>query len=102
METDEELLTDEQIFIVRLWKSLSEIDILSIAVFLKTKNDKKETKQLIDYYYSNLDSRTWADEIFDLTSKCSGFLNLNDFFVNKFNSSIESAISNINPITKKK
>jgi hypothetical protein len=102
METDEELLNDEQIFIVRLLKNLSEIDTRSMAIFLKTKYDKKQIKQLLDYYYSNIDSKTWADEIFSLTYKCSGFLNLNDLILDKFNSSIESATANIETTNKTK
>ena len=100
METDEELLNDEQIFIVRLLINLSEIDTRSMAIFLKTKYDTKQIKQLLDYYYSNIDSKTWADEIFSLTYKCSGFLNLNDLFVDKFNSAIEYALVNIKPTNK--
>jgi hypothetical protein len=100
METDEELLNDEQIFIVRLMNNLSEIDSRSIAIFLKTKYDKKQIKQLLDHYYSNMESKTWADEIFSLTYKCLGFFNLNDMFLDKFDWAIEYAIANIEPTNK--
>jgi hypothetical protein len=86
LETDEELLNDEQVFLVRMVNELSEIDIRSIFVFIKTKYNKQQIKDLLDDYYSNKDSKTWADTIFNLTYRCTGFLNLNDLLIDKFES----------------
>lgn len=86
LETDEELLNDEQLFIVRMMNELSEIDIRSVFVFIKTRYNKQQIKDLLDDYYSNKDSKTWADTIFNLTYRCTGFLNLNDLLLDKFES----------------
>jgi hypothetical protein len=83
METDEQLLNNEQIFLTRLFREVKSMDTYSIATFLKAHYNKEETFELIDVYYSTEENKSWSQYIFNLTKKCLGFLNLYDLLSEK-------------------
>jgi hypothetical protein len=102
METDEELLNNEQIFLTRLFREFNSIDIHSVATFLKVNYNKDESSELIDVYYSNEANKSWSQYIFNLTNKCLGFLNLYDLLADKFDANINNIIRKTKPTDKKK
>lgn len=102
MHTDEELLNNEQKFMVRLIKKLSLIDLRSIAIYIEENYDEDSISKMVDYYYSNKENKTWADSFFMLTYKCLGVLNLDNLLTEKLLENTSDIIETVEETEKPK
>ena len=100
LNTDEELLNNEQKFISRLIKKIGLIDMRSIAIYLEENYDEDNISELVDYYYSNKENKSWVDTFFRLTYKCLGFLNLNHLLTEKISEHTRDIIEIVEPTDK--
>lgn len=100
LNTDEELLNNEQKFISRLIKKIGLIDMRSIAIYLEENYDEDTISELVDYYYSNKENKSWVDTFFRLTYKCLGFLNLNHLLTEKISEHTRDIIEIVEPTDK--
>jgi hypothetical protein len=76
LHTDEELLNNEQKFVVRIMKELSKFDPLSITNLIDEYYDDDTIDEIVEYYYSNKQNKTWSDRLFKATYNCLRITNL--------------------------
>jgi hypothetical protein len=76
LHTDEELLNNEQKFVVRILKELSKFDPLSITNLIDEYYDDDTIDEIVEYYYSNKQNKTWSDRLFKATYNCLRITNL--------------------------
>jgi hypothetical protein len=100
LNTDHELLNNEQKLIVGIVKMLKDIDLRSIAIYMHEHYNEEHISNLITNYYSNKESKTWADSFFKVTYKCLGILNLNHMLLDKVLDAIEYIIDNVEQTDK--
>jgi hypothetical protein len=100
LNTDYELLNNEQKFIVEIVKILKDIDLRSIAIYMNEHYNEEHISNIITNYYSNKESKTWADSFFKVTYKCLGILNLNHMLIDKVLDEIEYIIDNVEQTDK--
>jgi hypothetical protein len=79
LNTDEELLNNEQKFIIRLIKRLSIIDPKSLIEYINKPIDTKIVSTIIEYYNSNKENKSWIEKFFNDTYECLGFSNLYEY-----------------------
>ena len=79
LNTDEELLNNEQKFITRLTKRVLEIDPRSLFESTDKHVDTKVIKKIIKYYNSNKENKSWIKQFFKDTYECLGFSNLYEY-----------------------
>ena len=100
LETDEELLNNEQKFITRFIRSLSSIDMRSIAIFIDEHYDEADVSEFVENYYLNKEDKSWSDTFFKITYRCLGVLNLNDLLTKKIFEYTNDIIQNVKPTDK--
>jgi hypothetical protein len=100
LNTDHELLNNEQKLIVGIVKMLKDIDLRSIAIYMHEHYNEEHISNLITNYYSNKENKTWADSFFEVTYKCLGILNLNHLLLDKILDEIEYIIDNVEQTDK--
>jgi hypothetical protein len=76
LHTDEELLNNEQRFVVRIIKELSKFDPLSITNLIDEYYDDDTIDEIVNYYYSSKENKTWSDRLFKATYNCMRITNL--------------------------
>jgi len=76
LHTDEELLNNEQKFIVRIMNELSKFDPLSITNLIDDYYDDDIIDEIVDYYYANKENKSWSDRLFKATYNCLRVTNL--------------------------
>jgi len=76
LHTDEELLNNEQKFIVRIMNELSKFDPLSITNLIDDYYDDDVIDEIVDYYYQNKQNKSWSDRLFKATYNCLRITNL--------------------------
>jgi hypothetical protein len=94
MNTDEELLNNEQKFVTRLIRKFQEIDKTSLAHLLNNIYDENSIDKLVKHYYANKENRSWSDTLFEITYKCLGILNLNHLLTYKISEYLDYALDN--------
>lgn len=76
LHTDVALLSNEQKFVVTIMKQLSKFDPLSITTLIDEHYDDELIDEIVDYYYSNKENKTWSDRLFNATYNCLRITNL--------------------------
>jgi hypothetical protein len=76
LNTDEELLNNEQKFVRRIIKELSKFDPLSITNLIDEYYDDETIDEIVDYYYANKENKSWSDRLFKATYSCLRITNL--------------------------
>jgi hypothetical protein len=81
LNTNEELLNNEQKFITRLVRRLSQIDTRSLIIPNKNKSYYKKviSKKITEYYNLNKKNKSWIKQFFKDTYNCLGFSNLYEY-----------------------
>ena len=92
MNTDEELLNDEQKFVTRVIRKLNELDKTSLANFLNNIYDEDSIDKLVKHYYATKENRSWSDALFQITYNCLGVLNLNHLLTYKISEYLENVL----------
>jgi hypothetical protein len=100
LNTDHELLNKEQKLIAGIVKMLSYIDLRSIAIYMNEHYNVEDISNIITHYYSNKENKTWADSFFQVTYKCLGIVNLDDFLLNKVLDETEHIIDTVEQTDK--
>jgi len=76
LNTDEQLLNNEQKIIIRLTKRLLEIDPRSFIESTYKYINTKFISKIIQYYNLNKENKSWIKQFFKDTYECLGFSNL--------------------------
>jgi hypothetical protein len=76
LHTDGKLLNNEQKFVVRIMTELSKFDPLSITNLIDEYYDDETIDEIVNYYYSNKENKTWSDRLFKATYYCMRITNL--------------------------
>ena len=100
LNTDEKLLNNEQKFISRLIKQLIQIDLHSIALFIKDNYKEENIIKMVEYYYLNTKNKSWSDTFFKITYKCLGIFNLNHFLTRHIFEYVMEIIENVESTDK--
>jgi hypothetical protein len=100
LNTDEELLNNEQKFIIRLVKILSYVDLSSITIYMYENYNEAGMSEMVDNYYSNKENKTWADSFFQITYKCLGILNLHHLLFDKVSDEIDHILDTVKQTDK--
>jgi hypothetical protein len=79
LNTDEEILNNEQKFITRLAKKLLEMDLRSFIISENKSYGKKVISKIIEYYNLNKKNKSWINQFFINTYNCLGFSNLYEY-----------------------
>jgi hypothetical protein len=94
MNTDEELLNNEQKLVTRVIRKFNTLDKTSLANFLNDIYDEDSIDKLVKHYYSNKENRSWSDILFQVTYNCLGILNLNHLLTYKISEYLEYVLDN--------
>jgi hypothetical protein len=76
LHTDQDLLNNEQKYIVRIINELSNFDPLSITDLIDDYYDDEVIDEIVDYYYTNKQNKSWSDRLFKATYNCLRITNL--------------------------
>lgn len=76
LHTDEHLLNNEQKYIVRIINELSHFNPLSITDLIDDYYDDDVIDEIVDYYYTNKQNKSWSDRLFKATYNCLRITNL--------------------------
>jgi hypothetical protein len=102
LHTDEELLNNEQKFVVRIMKELSKFDPLSITNLIDEYYDDEIIDEIVNYYYSSKENKTWSDRLFKATYNCMRITNLAYLLKNDVLNNMDELFSQLSDTTSDK
>ena len=102
LHTDEELLNNEQKFVVRIMKELSKFDPFSITNLMDEYYDDEIIDEIVNYYYSRKENKTWSDRLFKATYNCMRITNLAYLLKNDVLNNMDELFSQLSDTTSDK